>query len=558
MTNLSVSVIIITHNNPTIFDCVEHVRRQIEQGDEIIIVEDDSTEAYHKSLQSYCGYNNLILLRGEKYGNRAHNRNMGAAKARNPILVFLDADMLLFETAIPAVKAGHTARDSAAFIGLRSAGRYDPLRMSIFNGVNVLKLTRREMPLDYLSELPSICDTRIGVTAHPDDVPEQKYYWIYYYTCCCSIWRELFVRLGGFDENYSGWGVEDIDLGYRIALTEKVSFLHGFCGLHLPHERELIYAEQDNCRNLKRLLRKSQSFDIEFVSVYRISSGQLVQIKDFLNRIRMFDLPLLRPDANATDTLYVNCVSINAPYGEIIYFGKDGHRETYHLVGIGTFFEDKSIDKVIVSSSIVLYPVSVICGVLQECLRIGNSVILEGSLPNCRLDWNGFPNLTLVQAQKRNEYRIHDMMEFQFKKLPEEDRYAITSDYLELEDIKRIPSKLPLEKLETIISPLHAYCVINLTRGTGYRMLINQIENVMNLRYVGIYSVSDNSSMAESRTTFPEHLYGLLSLKTPLLLIVDDLRSFRFDFSRWRERDHTNDIIVDYLGGISDPKSWEN
>ncbi len=441
---------------------------------------------------------------------------------------------------------------------MRSAGRYDPLRMSIFSGINVWETTHRDIQLDFLSELPSIRDTRVGAAAHPDGIPEQKYYWIYYYTCCCSVWRESFVRLGGFDEGYSGWGVEDIDLGYRIATTERISFLHGFCGIHIPHEREIIYAEQDNCRNLKRLLKKMQTFDVEFISVYRVSAGQLEQIKGFLNRIRMFDLPLLCPDADAVDVLYINSVSINAPYGQMIYHGRDGNRETYRLIGIGTFFGDKSIAEVVVSSAIVLYPASVICGILQECLRIGKTVVLDGSLPDFRLDWSGFPNLTLVQAQKRNEYRIHDLMEFQFKKLPGKDRYVITSDYLELENAKNIPAKLPLEKLEAVNPPLHVYCVINLTRDVGYRIVIKQIKNALHLRFVGVYSVSDDSSPAEPHTKFPEHLYGLLSINTPLLLIVEDLRSFRFDFPRWEERDHVNDIIVDLSGGMLYPKSWEN
>lgn len=558
MSDLYVSVIIITCNNPTIFDCVECVRRQIEEGDEIIIVQDNSTEAYHRILQAYCKAHNIILLQGEIHGNRAHNRNMGAAKAGNPILVFLDADTLLVDTSIPSVKAGHATRNSTAFIGTRSAGRYDPLRMSIFSGINVWEITHKDIQLDFLSELPCIRDTRGGAAYHPDDIPEQKYYWIYYYTCCCSVWRESFARLGGFDEDYSGWGVEDIDLGYRIGTTGRISFLPGFCGIHIPHEREIIYAEQDNCRNLKRLLKKTQTFDVEFISVYRVSAGQLEQIRGFLNRVRMLNLPLLCPDADAVNTLYINSVSINAPYGQMIYCGRDGNQETYHLIGIGTFFGDKSITEVIVSSAIVLYPASVICGILQECLRIGKTVVLDGTLPDFRLDWSDFPNLTLVQAQKRNEYRIHDLMEFQFKKIPGKDRYVITSDYLELENAKNIPAKLPLEELKAVNLPLHVYCVINLTRGVGYRILIKQIKTVLHLRFVGIYSVSADSSSTESITRYPEHLYGLLSLNTPLLLIVEDLHSFRFDFVHWEEREHTNDIIVDLSGGISYPKSWEN
>lgn len=551
----SVSVIIITCNNSTIFKCIDCLKHQIVNGDEIIVVEDDSTEEYHSSLKTYCMKQNVILLQAKKHGNRAYNRNLGARRAKNPILIFLDADMLLLDTSISALKDAYATKNSAAFIGMRSAGRYDPLRMSIVSGINVQEAANNQIKLDYLSELPSIRDTRISATPYRDELPEQKYYWVYYYTCCCSVWRELFIHLGGFDENYSGWGVEDIDLGYRIAATKNISFLRGFGGIHMPHRRDVLYAESDNFRNLKRLLKKAQTFDVEFISIYRVSAAQLEQIKEFLNRVRMFDLPLLCPE-NKKDTIYINSVSTKAPYGKMIHFGKNGERKTYHLIGVGTFFEDKSINEVIVSGGIVLYPPSVICGILQESIRIGKKVILSGPLPACRLDWSGFPNLTLVQAQKRNEYRIHDIMEFQFEKVPNRDQYIVTSDYLELEDLKNIPTKLSLDNLKTAHLPVNIYCVINLTRGTGYRLLIKQIKNSLCLRYVGIYSTYDDLSIAEPRTKFPEHLYGLLELNTPILVVVESLQSFCFDFPRWQERDHANDIIVDLSGAIYYPKSW--
>lgn len=35
-------------------------------------------------------------------------------------------------------------------------------------------------------------------------------------TCNLSLWRDDFVRVNGFDENYSGWGLEDSDLAIRL------------------------------------------------------------------------------------------------------------------------------------------------------------------------------------------------------------------------------------------------------------------------------------------------------------------------------------------------------
>ena len=35
-------------------------------------------------------------------------------------------------------------------------------------------------------------------------------------TCNLSLWREDFMRVNGFDESYSGWGLEDSDLAIRL------------------------------------------------------------------------------------------------------------------------------------------------------------------------------------------------------------------------------------------------------------------------------------------------------------------------------------------------------
>ena len=545
----NVSIIVITYNNPTIFECLKSARNQIDDKDEIIVVDDHSTETCYITLQEYCTTYGITLVRAKKHGNRAYNRNLGAAKAINPILIFLDADILLLDASIAAIKIAYATKPNVAYIGTRCAGRYDPLRMLLFTGVEIQETAQQSIQLDFLTELPSVRDSRVNLKTYTENLPEQKYYWIYYYSCCCTVLKELFNRLGGFDESYVGWGVEDIDLGYRISLTGTISFLQDFRGIHIPHERTLISAEQDNCRNLKRMLKKIQRFDIEFIAVYRVSAEHLVKIKEVLNRMQMLRLPVFRPEKEV-NVLYINSVSLNAPYGQMIYCDSTGSQEVFELLGMATFFESKSISKVIVSSGILLYPASIICGILQEALRIGERVFLEGPLPSFRLDWSGFPNIALLQPQKRNEYRIHDMMELQFEKVLGKDSYLVTSDYLELETTKDVPLKLPIDQNNITAPSAHTYCVINLTRGTGYKLLIKQLAEAYCLRYAGVYSLSNVTGADKPCTKFPEHLCGLLTLCTPILLIVESLEHFCFSFSMWEERNHPDDIIVDFEGRI--------
>jgi len=40
--------------------------------------------------------------------------------------------------------------------------------------------------------------------------------WMFFFTGNCSIPASEFWNVGGFDENFQGWGCEDLDLGLRL------------------------------------------------------------------------------------------------------------------------------------------------------------------------------------------------------------------------------------------------------------------------------------------------------------------------------------------------------
>lgn len=547
MDNFSVSVIVIVRNNNTVFSCLNELLSQIDHTDEIIVVDDYSDSDFAALLKDFCKNNGLIFLHSDIPGNRAHNRNIGAARANNPIMVFVDADIILNHKSIQRIKSAYRTKDNVAYIGTRCAGRYDPQHMMILGGIDVADELISHPDREYIEELPIIKDTRIKDDIYLESLAEQDFYWIYYYTCCCTVLSDVFRRIRGFAEDYPGWGVEDIDLGYRISQCGKIAFLRDFSGIHLPHNRSVIYAEQDNCFNLKRMLQKYQSFDIELISIYRMSAKKLYKFKTFLNRMRMIELTNI-PVESETNILYVNPISLKNPYGNLLLIDQNGEKQSFNLMGISTFFEDKSISKVYISGNIVLYPLSVVCGILQESLRISNTVLMQSKLPNYRIDWGGFMNLTLLQPQKRNEYRIHDLVEFCFNKTSDHKYYRVTSDYLAMEDRKTVYPRIKLDACvkESIINK--TFCAINLTKGAGYRLLISQLSNDYGLNITGTYNPSFSNQTFFDPDHFPKQLYPLLNLNTPILLIVEDVERFDFEFSDWIERKRGFNLIVDTKG----------
>ncbi|VUD50983.1 hypothetical protein TDB9533_01330 [Thalassocella blandensis] len=47
--------------------------------------------------------------------------------------------------------------------------------------------------------------------------------WYFFWSCNFCIENKTYKEIGGFDENFLGWGLEDVELGYRL-LDKKVEF----------------------------------------------------------------------------------------------------------------------------------------------------------------------------------------------------------------------------------------------------------------------------------------------------------------------------------------------
>src|SRR3990170_565885 len=85
-----VSVIIPVFNEEkTISECIKSLRNQSYKQMEIIVVDDDSSDSTRNIIKGFPDIK--LLTQGHKGPGQA--RNLGAAKAKGEILVFVDADM---------------------------------------------------------------------------------------------------------------------------------------------------------------------------------------------------------------------------------------------------------------------------------------------------------------------------------------------------------------------------------------------------------------------------------------------------------------------------------
>ena len=59
MNILSVSVIIISHNSEGLFKCLLSVKKQTDENDEIIVVDDHSSIEFRERLTYFCRTNDI-------------------------------------------------------------------------------------------------------------------------------------------------------------------------------------------------------------------------------------------------------------------------------------------------------------------------------------------------------------------------------------------------------------------------------------------------------------------------------------------------------------------
>jgi glycosyltransferase involved in cell wall biosynthesis len=135
----------------------------------------DSTDKMIEELKPTC---RLDYLRVENRG-KAYARNVGINKAAGEIILLTDADMVAEPRLLEEHLLAHEKKKSASFEGLTINPDGKPY------------IQARLRPLQPLK-------------------------WAYFLTGNLSISKQTMVNAGLFDENFKGYGWEDIELGYRL------------------------------------------------------------------------------------------------------------------------------------------------------------------------------------------------------------------------------------------------------------------------------------------------------------------------------------------------------
>lgn len=394
------SVVIPTFNRaPLLAETLRGLARQdLDPAEyEVIVVDDGSTDETAAVAESFARRMRLTYLYQEDKGFRvAKARNAGARIAAADALVFIDTGAVVgpgyLRRHLDALGDG---RERRAVVGYAYAYRpEDPT-------AGLAQMSGRLLPerlLDVYAHDPSFWDIRHGAFLRSEwDLRRLAVPWILLWATNCSIRAEDYWAVGGFDEDFQRWGVEDMELGYRLHRHGvRFELSPESWVVETPHERDWSGNAEGNRHNITQMLGKHRDPVVE-IGWHLIHSDGYWTWEDDYRALLEWTAETRGVDvsdeiASAVGDLgdgdrvaVVGCggeVPESLRGAKLFDFDPEAVRAhgdaACHAIGLHTPLEDHSVDVVVLTSRLAGLWERWCLPILAEARRIGREVRAPG------------------------------------------------------------------------------------------------------------------------------------------------------------------------------------
>ena len=206
---------------------------------EIVLVDNGSTDGTDQLIKE-LKIPNLKFIKQANSG-RSGARNRGIKEANGSIILFTDADIIAEPNLVSCHVAFHKEKDPCAVVGCEI--QVDTLEE--YEGVKSHNLPRRTLHKDDKKILP----------------------WYFFLTGNASVSKEALINVGMFDEEFTGYGHEDIELGYRLQKKLGLTIYYNPNAINY-HWHPVPFEEQCNKMHLAgistvRFYNKHRDFEIK-------------------------------------------------------------------------------------------------------------------------------------------------------------------------------------------------------------------------------------------------------------------------------------------------------
>ncbi|GII98947.1 GT2 family glycosyltransferase [Sediminihabitans luteus] len=268
MSTPTISVVIPTYNRAELLrHTLEALRRQTLPRDrfEVVVVDDGGSDDAEAVVRSFSQDLDVKYFWQEDLGFRAGKaRNIGTAIASGTYVVYIDTGVLLATDTLATHLATHEASeyptvmigyvygfeiDDATVATLMSTIEHDDTDASI-------EFLHAQGALDIREQQYAELGENITSWPAPFDI---------FWTCHVSAEREELLKAGLFDESFTSWGGEDVDLGVRLFQRNNLFLMDRAArSLHWPHAKEVSDLKESSASAAERIHSKYNLWTTSF------------------------------------------------------------------------------------------------------------------------------------------------------------------------------------------------------------------------------------------------------------------------------------------------------
>lgn len=239
---------------------------------EVIIVDDCSNVVVEEEVADLLSPNDAFVsvkvVRNEVNMGLAASRNVGAKIAAGDIILFLDNDIIQEKNNLLYHVKAHEANEDVVCIS-----RIFDVKKSNFDDIMGSLAIWDKLDSSYMQKnLETEMDPLFSLREEILNARElgDNIIWPFGAFFCTSLRKETYLRAGMFDENFKGWGPEDVDFSYRLYRN----------GAHFVYcDQAVCYHLDNGKKNREKLIR-----DISVNSRYMFSKySRNREIRAYLN-----------------------------------------------------------------------------------------------------------------------------------------------------------------------------------------------------------------------------------------------------------------------------------
>jgi glycosyltransferase involved in cell wall biosynthesis len=371
---VQLSVILVNKNRQHALEkSIGAILRQLQPEDEFIVIDDHSEDESVEIIKKYQDRITHIVL-FNSYGNRAKCRNHAASFATREVIAYVDADVMIGPENLKFVRELHEDIGVAGTIGNVFSYEHDDRQFEFLTGMKTEEFINSfENNFRFLAKYDSFFDSSYF---DPSLTEDEATNWQFYFTYFATTRKDLFDKIGRFDENFDKWGGEDMEFAYRLNKEGRIVVSDRIVSYHRPHARNVFHNEMTNTNNVYYILKKHVNFELELLAGMRhIPSPKIVNwirqiFSELANNKKTEETRKLE---NKEAMLYFTDFNHAEGYMEYCLEGKMG---SYELLGLALPFANETFDTIYISEYYSYLPESILALIFQEALRLSDKVLV--------------------------------------------------------------------------------------------------------------------------------------------------------------------------------------